>query len=802
MLFKQLLRLTLILIYTLLIVPGSFASVTVDGPKFEQVFNESGVAMLLIEPENGQIVEANPAAVRFYGYPLDVLQQMTIQQINTFTPEQVAQELAAVEAAQRNYLIFRHRLANGDLRTVEVYSRPYRFNNQSLLLSIINDITPGRHVAEDLWHYQEQLETMVDAQVQEIQRNRSRLYWILVGALLTQALVIVLLIINIQRKRQLQRQQKQTNLALTAMATTFAPLSGDDFYQAVCQYLADTLDVDYFFVAALTSDQQRAQVLAGWADGAPIVPFSYALKGTPCEDVCDKNRMIRVEGIQQAYPNDSLLVDLQVQAYIGCVLMDKCQQPLGLLVALSRKPMKNAQSIDTLMQLYVDRISAEMQRSRVEKQLTQMAHFDPLTNLSNRTLLAEYLSHAMAQAVLHEQILAILFIDLDGFKMVNDSYSHAVGDQVLVSLAARMKKIIRDEDALARLGGDEFVAVMQHLHQPNDCLPFLNRLLKVIAEPVTVTGIEFNITASIGVVFYPQHESIEADQLLRQADQAMYQAKQAGKNRYHLFDIERDRAQRDQHEGLLRVRQALEAGELELYYQPKVNMRSREVVGAEALIRWNHPERGVLPPAEFLSLIENHPLAIDVGHWVLVTALDQVLQWRELGIHLPVSVNIDAIHLQCPNFVEQLELALRQRPGIKPYDLQLEILETTALDDVAQVSDIMLACQKLGVGFALDDFGTGYSSLTYLKRLPAELLKIDRSFVLDMLEDPEDLAILDGVIRLAGAFQRQVIAEGVETQAHCDELLKLGCELGQGYAIARPMPASKIPEWLDRWQQH
>lgn len=230
-------------------------------------------------------------------------------------------------------------------------------------------------------------------------------------------------------------------------------------------------------------------------------------------------------------------------------------------------------------------------------------------------------------------------------------------------------------------------------------------------------------------------------------------------------------------------------------------MRSRALIGAEALIRWNHPERGVLPPASFLPLIENHVLAIDIGYWVLNTALDQILSWREQGIHVPVSVNIDAIHLQHPGFVDQLASALSQRPGIQPFDLQLEILETTALDDVKQVSGIMLACQRLGVGFALDDFGTGYSSLTYLKRLPAELLKIDRSFVRDMLDDPEDLAILDGVIRLAGAFQRQVIAEGVETQAHCDELLKLGCEWGQGYAIARPMPASSLPGWLAQWLQ-
>lgn len=795
------LRFILILVFPLLLVLSSFASVVAKGPAFDQVFSESGVIMLLIEPESGRIVEANKAAAEFYGYALDQLQQMTIQQINTFTPEQVARERAAAESAGRNYFIFRHRLADGEIRTVEVHSRPYRFNDQNLLFSIINDISPGRHADQDLWYYQEQLEALVDAQVEEIQRSRSFQYWTLIGALVIQGLVILLLIINIQRKRQLQRQQQQTTEALTNLATTFAPLSGQDFYQAVSQYLVEKLNVDYVFVAALTCDARRAEVLAGWADGKPIQPFGYSLEGTPCADVYDAHRMIRAQGIQQAYPDDALLAELGAEAYIGSVLLDKRQQPVGLLVALSRQPMHNAHSADTLMQLYVDRVSAEMQRSEVEQQLAQMAHFDPLTSLPNRTLLADRLKHAMAQALRHEQMLAILFIDLDGFKAVNDSHSHAVGDQLLVSIAARMKQVMRDEDTLARLGGDEFVAVLQHLHGPNDSVKFLNRLLTVISEPVLLDDLEFSISASIGVVFYPQQEGLDADQLLRQADQAMYQAKQAGKNRYHFFDVERDRALRDQHEGLLRIRQALEEGELELYYQPKVNMRSRALIGAEALIRWNHPERGVLPPASFLPLIENHVLAIDIGYWVLNTALDQILSWREQGIHVPVSVNIDAIHLQHPGFVDQLASALSQRPGIQPFDLQLEILETTALDDVKQVSGIMLACQRLGVGFALDDFGTGYSSLTYLKRLPAELLKIDRSFVRDMLDDPEDLAILDGVIRLAGAFQRQVIAEGVETQAHCDELLKLGCEWGQGYAIARPMPASSLPGWLAQWLQ-
>lgn len=277
----------------------------------------------------------------------------------------------------------------------------------------------------------------------------------------------------------------------------------------------------------------------------------------------------------------------------------------------------------------------------------------------------------------------------------------------------------------------------------------------------------------------------------------MYQAKQAGKNRYCLFDVERERAVRDQHESLERIREALRHDELELHYQPKVNMRTGEVIGVEALVRWLHPERGLLPPANFLPVIENTVLAIELGNWVMRTAMDQLVVWKEMGVHLPVSINIDAIHLQHPEFMNWLTGELDSRKVIEPWDLELEILETTALEDVAQVSEIITACEKIGVGFALDDFGTGYSSLTYLKRLPAQLLKIDGSFVRDMLDDPDDLAILEGVIRLAEAFRRGVIAEGVETQAHCQALLELGCELGQGYAIARPMAANALQAWLD-----
>jgi diguanylate cyclase (GGDEF)-like protein/PAS domain S-box-containing protein len=435
-----------------------------------------------------------------------------------------------------------------------------------------------------------------------------------------------------------------------------------------------------------------------------------------------------------------------------------------------------------------------------ESQLDRLAHFDALTNLPNRVLLADRLQQAMAQAQRRQQQVAVVYLDLDGFKAINDHHGHQIGDQVLITLAQRMKEALRDGDTLARMGGDEFVAVLIDLQDPSACVPLLQRLLAAAAEPVQVDELDLKVSASLGVTFYPQTQGIDADQLLRQADQAMYQAKVAGKNRYHVFDAAQDSSLRSHHESLERSRLALENKEFVLHYQPKVNMRTGQVIGAEALIRWQHPDKGLLAPALFLPVFEDDPLAVDVGEWVIDTALTQIEQWHATGLDLPVSVNIGARQLQQSNFFERLQTILARHPQMQPGCLELEVLETSALADMVQVSQVIEDCAEMGIRFALDDFGTGYSSLTYLKRLHVTLLKIDQSFVRDMLDDPDDLAILQGVIGLAAAFKREVIAEGVETIAHGTALLQLGCELAQGYGIARPMPADQLPGWVASWQ--
>lgn len=433
-----------------------------------------------------------------------------------------------------------------------------------------------------------------------------------------------------------------------------------------------------------------------------------------------------------------------------------------------------------------------------EKQLTQMAYYDALTELPNRVLLADRLTQAISQAKRSNTILAVCYLDLDGFKPVNDTYGHEAGDRLLVEMASRLKDMLRGGDTVARLGGDEFVLLLVGLADVAECEQAVQRLLRVIGQPLWIAPEPVTLSASVGVTVFPKDEA-DPDTLLRHADQAMYQAKQAGKGRYHMFDHELDMHVRIRHDRISRIEEALENGEFALYYQPKVHLRQGSVVGMEALIRWHQPERGLVAPGEFLPLVEDHDMIVRIGEWVVETALRQMDDWHDMGLELSVSVNVAGRQLLDPNFVQHLRSQVGSHPNVAN-KLELEILETSALEDMAKVSRVIEECRDMGISFALDDFGTGYSSLTYLKRLPAATIKIDQSFIREMTADPNNLVIVQGVIGLASAFQRQVIAEGVETVEHGRMLMQLNCDYAQGYGIAHPMPAAQVAAWVANWR--
>ena len=457
---------------------------------------------------------------------------------------------------------------------------------------------------------------------------------------------------------------------------------------------------------------------------------------------------------------------------------------------------------------YVGIFTDITQSKEQQRQLELMAHYDVLTKLPNRILFADRFKQASANSRRTDTLLAVCFLDLDNFKPVNDTYGHTTGDKLLIEVAKRIKATIREEDTVSRQGGDEFAILLVNLASPFESDQLLSRVHQSLAQPYYIDSHVISISASMGITLYPVDDK-DLDILLRHADQAMYQAKLKGRNNYEYFNIEDDQKTLNNHLRLQKVAFALDNQQLCLYYQPKLNMRTGKIVGAEALIRWNHPEHGLIPPMEFLPIIEGTNLEIKVGNWVIEQAVKQIGQWQDQGINLEISVNISSQHLLNINFHDELDSIFNKHPNVDQKLLQLEILETSVLSDLELINQTLQDCQnRFNISFALDDFGTGYSSLTHLRNLPVNTLKIDQSFVRDMLIDPNDYAIIDGVIGLTQSFDLELIAEGVETTEHGLILLMMGCDLAQGYGIAKPMPTSKFDEWLNNytpnpiWQNH
>lgn len=428
------------------------------------------------------------------------------------------------------------------------------------------------------------------------------------------------------------------------------------------------------------------------------------------------------------------------------------------------------------------------------RHLKREVYFDSLTGLPNLQLLTQLIQESMQHADAKQLPLAICSLDIDYFENINTRLGQQVGDILLASFAQRISHLLFGDDVLARVGGDEFVLL---LHNGVD-EDFFEQLLSSIRQPLMIDGQSVFLTASLGVTLYP-HDDAQGDVLLRHANQAMYRAKQRGRDTFHLFDPNHDRMLKVRHEQRQRFIDALAQDELCLYYQPQVDMRSGNVVGVEALIRWQHPEQGLLQPAQFLPIIDTTSLEVDLGEWVIDQALHQLTEWHAQGITLPVNVNISPTHLLVSNFSQRLSELLARHPDVPPELLKLEVLESAAMHDVQAALQNMSRCQALGVSFAIDDFGTGFSSLTHLRQLPVSLIKIDQSFVRDMLIDQDDMAIVESVIYMANRFKRPMLAEGVETLDHAKALMALGCELAQGYGIARPMPAQALPSWLASW---
>ncbi|NWO05290.1 MAG: EAL domain-containing protein [Alteromonadaceae bacterium] len=435
-----------------------------------------------------------------------------------------------------------------------------------------------------------------------------------------------------------------------------------------------------------------------------------------------------------------------------------------------------------------------------QQELEYRAYHDPLTGLPNQILLRDRLEHAITLAKRTDNQIVIAAFDLDHFSLVNDQYGHATGDNLIERVAHRLQASIRECDTLARIGGDELLLVIEQLENRNEGQQLLERLQQELAQPFELDNATVALTASAGATAFPDDQA-DADTLIRHATEALHQAKHNGRARLSWFDPEHGRDKSAFSQLLERLQKAMTENELCLHYQPKVNMVTGELLGVESLLRWHDPERGMVPPGEFLPQVEQHRISIDIGNWVLETAISQMETWQARGLSAGISVNINAVHLLEPNFVPSLRRHLRNHPEVNPANLELEILESTAINDIDRAARVIKACRKLGVSVSLDDFGTGFAALDYLKRLPADTLKIDQTFVRGMDEDDKgNLAIIKGIIGLAKAFSFDVIAEGVETADQGATLIELGCLNAQGFGIARPMPADKFESWQQTWE--
>ncbi|MTJ00887.1 EAL domain-containing protein [Idiomarina piscisalsi] len=434
-----------------------------------------------------------------------------------------------------------------------------------------------------------------------------------------------------------------------------------------------------------------------------------------------------------------------------------------------------------------------------KEELEFRTYHDALTGLPNILLVRDRLEHALSLAGRKGDMVVVVSIDVDSFKNINAQFGHAVGDKVIEQLARRLNATIRDGDTVGRLSGDEFLLVIEGGESELQVNEVLERIKSELSETITVGSYTMDITVSMGVTAYPQDNN-DADTLIRHSSQSLHQAKRNGRDRITWFDTHREQEQAKLTELIKRMELAINNDELELFYQPKVNMETCEVIGVEALLRWRDPERGLVPPGDFLPFIEEHPFSITIGNWVLNEALKQVSEWRSQGVELPVSVNINALQLLDNQFLDSVSTHLSHYTNVSPKYLEIEVLESAAIGEIHKAADVLAKCKKMGIPVSLDDFGTGYAALDYLKRLPAQTLKIDQSFVRDMLTDEGDLAIVKGIIGLAKAFRFEVIAEGVETESQGKNLLELGCRYAQGYGIGRPMPAGEVLPWLSVWK--
>lgn len=856
------------------------SSISYANSNFTEIFNKHSAVMLLIDPNTGAIVNSNKAAHQFYGLPKDKLESIFIQDINLLSKEQVASERALAKAENRQHFIFRHKLGNGDVKTVAVYSAPIILNNKNLLFSIIQDITDERDLKHDLWHYQTNLEKIVEQQVNELNESKKHSIQILVLSIVCLAVLVFFLIYLLKRKKLAEERQtvlsqiveqspvsiettdidgrityvnqcyidgsgfevselvgKKPNILKSGYHNTtlyenlWATITagnhwvgefynkrknGETFWARANIYpLKNTKNEISSYVAIkeditqLKEDEKKLRLASTVFQTATeavmitdvnnlIIAVNHAftlITGYQEEEVLGKEPALLTSGHHDAAFYKEMNNELAVTGKWQGEICNRRKNGEVYYEWLSITALKNHLGE---LESYVALFSDITKRKKAEDKIYHQANYDPLTGLANRGLFIDRFEQSISAAKRDCHNVAVLFIDLDGFKNVNDTFGHSKGDQLLKYAAQRIESAVRTSDSVARLSGDEFAIMLCGDNDVYSNERVATEVLKEIATPFQLDEKEAHITASVGIAIFPNDGQIPED-LLAKADSAMYKAKEKGKNNIQYFTKEMDIKAQHRRSLEVELRKTIKNNELVLYFQPIHEVKTGKVVSAEALIRWVHPQKGLILPDDFIPLAEEIGFIVDIGDWVLEQACMQAKIWENLFECPPkIAVNLSAAQLHRSDFVDKLKLVL-SKSKLPPELLTLEMTESLLIKEDNHTLIKLKQIRSFGIDLSIDDFGTGYSSLSYLKRFPINILKIDRAFIKDITHNGEDEALTCAILSIAESLNLKVVAEGVEEKIQFDVLAKHNCHFIQGYLFSKPITAERFEKYLSNY---
>ncbi len=590
------------------------------------------------------------------------------------------------------------------------------------------------------------------------------------------------------------KHRRKAETAITQIMEAVSTSTGADFFDAITLHMAEILQADSCgIVAIIPENAEIVETLSYFRDGNIVGNEQYPLKGTPCESIIGQQTQTYPDNVQNIFPDDAHLCETGMKSYVGIPLFDSYNKPLGLLFAMSRAPIEDVDFNESVMRIFAARTSAEIERTQTEERIKHMAYYDGLTQLPNREFLLDRLQQAISHAQRQQTRLAIMMLDLDHFKKINDSLGHPIGDGLLIEVAQRLRKGVRKEDTVARLGGDEFVVLLAGFTSRESTTNHISHIAKqlnhALKKQYLIADYNLMLTSSCGIAIYPD-DGDSAEQLIKHADTALYKAKENGRDSYQFFSSEMNIAAMERLEMESAIHRAIEENQFDVVYQPKVTVKDNRIVGAEILLRWNHPDLGCISPERFIPIADETGQIIQLGDYIFQQACMQTSElWctthccSEL---YSLSVNVSPRQFKQSDFIEKIKMTL-EKYRTSPCCIELEVTENILIDDAQVASEKLQTLKDMGLKISIDDFGTGYASLRYLQQLPIGMIKIDRSFIAHITDNPNDLSIVKTILTMAENLNIKVIAEGVETAEQLELLNQLGCEFYQGYYYSKPI---------------